>query len=97
MEIERRGERCRKAAEFINKKLELAKSATSQGWLYASKPSVFSKIIGPQGSKINQLRSKTNTFITIPRANDKYSKFVYLVGDEENLNKAHEEIKSYCK
>ncbi|CCG23208.1 hypothetical protein CORT_0D03680 [Candida orthopsilosis Co 90-125] len=82
-----------KAAEFINKKLELAKSATSQGWLYASKPSVFSKIIGPQGSKINQLRSKTNTFITIPRANDKYSKFVYLVGDEENLNKAHEEIK----
>ncbi|KAI5958782.1 SCP160 [Candida theae] len=82
-----------KAAEFINKKLELAKSATSQGWLYASKPSVFSKIIGPQGSKINQLRNKTNTFITIPRATDKYSKFVYVVGEEDNLNKAHEEIK----
>ena len=82
-----------KAAEFINKKLELAQAANYQGWLYASKPSVFSKIIGPQGSKINQLRSKTNTFITIPRANDKYSKFVYIVGNEGDLNKAHEEIK----
>ncbi|KAI5968327.1 SCP160 [Candida margitis] len=82
-----------KAAEFINKKLELAESADSQGWLYASKPAVFSKIIGPQGSKINQLRAKTNTFITIPKASDKFSKFVYLVGAEDNLNKAYEEIK----
>lgn len=78
---------------MINKKLELAKSATAHAWFYASKPSVFSKIIGPQGSKVNKLRSKTNTFITIPRANDKFSKFIYLVGDEINLNEAHEEIK----
>lgn len=82
-----------KAVQLINKKLELAKSATAHAWFYASKPSVFSKIIGPQGSKVNKLRSKTNTFITIPRANDKFSKFIYLVGDEINLNEAHEEIK----
>ena len=84
-----------KAAKFISERLELAKNAKSIGWFYASQPSVFSKVIGPQGSKVNQIRKKSHTFITIPRANDKNAaNFIYLVGDEDNLNVAKTEIQS---
>ncbi|RCK63906.1 hypothetical protein Cantr_10583 [Candida viswanathii] len=84
-----------KAAKLITERLELAKNAKSVGWFYASQPSVFSKVIGPQGSKVNQIRKKSNTFITIPRANDKNAaNFIYLVGDEDNLKVAKTEIES---
>ena len=84
-----------KAAKFINEKLDLAKNSKSIGWFYASQPSVFSKVIGPQGSKVNQIRKKSNTFITVPRATDKNAaNFIYLVGDEDNLNIAKKEIES---
>ncbi|CAX45465.1 RNA-binding, G protein protein, putative [Candida dubliniensis CD36] len=85
-----------KAAKFINERLDLAKNSKSIGWFYASQPSVFSKVIGPQGSKVNQIRKKSNTFITVPRATtDKNAaNFIYLVGDEDNLNIAKKEIEN---
>ncbi|EGW32423.1 vigilin [Spathaspora passalidarum NRRL Y-27907] len=81
-----------KAAKVIEDRLANAKSAKFTGWFYSAQSSAFSKIIGPQGSKVNQIRKKSNTFITIPRANDKESKFIYLVGSEDNLKIAKEEI-----
>ncbi|CAI5757128.1 unnamed protein product [Candida verbasci] len=86
-----------KVFSLIEEKLNLAKNSNYQGWFYLSQPSNFSKIIGPQGSRINQLRNKTNTFITVPRSNDKINNnenFIYLIGNEENLNKAEKEIKN---
>ncbi|KAL6451050.1 hypothetical protein SBY92_001300 [Candida maltosa Xu316] len=84
-----------KAAKLIEDRLQLAKNAKSVGWYYAAQPSAFSRVIGPQGSKVNQIRKKSNTFITIPRANDKNAaNFIYLVGDEENLKAAKTEIDS---
>lgn len=47
-----------KVLELLTKKLELAKESNYNGWFYASKPSVFSKLIGPQGSTIKSLREK---------------------------------------
>lgn len=87
-----KGKDTEKAAKFVNERLAHAKEASFNGWLYAKNPSVFSKIIGPKGSKVNQIRQKSHTFITVPRGNDKNSNFVYLVGSEENLKVAQEEI-----
>ncbi|RLV94517.1 hypothetical protein JA1_001757 [Spathaspora sp. JA1] len=81
-----------KAAKVIEERLANAEAAKFTGWFYSSQPSTFSKIIGPQGTKVNQIRKKSNTFITIPRASDKESKFIYLVGSEENLKIAKDEI-----
>ncbi|KAG7664532.1 SCP160 [[Candida] subhashii] len=77
-----------KVAKIIEERLENAKNAKYAGWFYASQPSIFSKIIGPQGSKVNQIRKDSNTFISIPRASDREAKFIYLVGSEDNLNTA---------
>jgi predicted PilT family ATPase len=81
-----------KVYELLKKRVEQAKQADKIGWFYCRDPSKFSRIIGPQGSRVNNIRSTTNTFITIPRANDKNSNFIYLVGNEENLKKADKEF-----
>ncbi|KAK6463753.1 vigilin [Scheffersomyces coipomensis] len=86
-----------KVAELIEKRLKLAEEANSTGWYYAKDPSTFSKVVGPQGSKINQIRKKTNTFITVPRSTDKHSNFIYVVGSEDNLNAAKKEIEIALK
>ncbi|KAK6197574.1 vigilin [Scheffersomyces amazonensis] len=86
-----------KAAKLIEQRLENAKAANATGWYYSKNPSTFSKVVGPQGSKISQIRNKTNTFITVPRAQDKNSNFIYLIGTEENLNAAKKEIDAALK
>lgn len=83
-----------KAAKLIQDRLENAKLSNSIGWFYSKNPSQFYKIVGSQGSKINQIRKNTNTFITIPRSTDKNPNYIYLVGTEENLKKAEKEIES---
>lgn len=80
------------AAKLIEERLESAKNATSIGWLYSLNPSAFYKVVGSQGTKINQIRKKSNTFITVPRSNDKNANFIYLVGSESNLKIAKEAI-----
>lgn len=88
-----KGDKVEKAAAVIRKRLENAEQASSNGWFYSSDPAVFSKIIGNRGQKVNQIRDKTGTFITVPRKNDKYANIVYLVGTEESLEAANAEIK----
>lgn len=80
-----------KAATLIAEQLERAKAANSAAWFYSSTPSShFPKIIGPQGRRINQIRKSSGAFITVPRQNDKNNQFIYLVGTEENLQKAED-------
>lgn len=81
-----------KAAEYLKSRLALAEAADHDGWFYAQNPSVFSKIIGPGGSRVSDIRQQTGTFITIPRANDKNANFVHLRGTKENLAKAQLEF-----
>lgn len=81
-----------KAAEQIKARLALAEAADHEGWFYAQNPSVFSKIIGPGGSRVSDIRNQTGTFITIPRQLDKNGNLVYLVGTKDNLTKAQEAI-----
>lgn len=84
----------KKAAELINQRLENAKNASAAAWFYSANPSSFTKVVGPLGSVVNGIRSKTNTFITVPRSNEKNSNFIYLVGSPDNLKLAEESIKS---
>lgn len=82
-----------KVLELLTKKLELAKQSNCNGWFYAAKPSVFSKLIGPQGSTIKSLREKTNAFIHVPKSSDNNSNYVYLIGTADNLEKAKDSFK----
>lgn len=84
-------------AKLIEERLALAKSATSVGWYYSKNPSSFSKVVGPQGLKVNQIRKKTGTFITIPRSTDNNANFIYLVGSADNLALAKLEIENLLK
>ncbi|KAI5962185.1 SCP160 [Candida pseudojiufengensis] len=98
--------RLKGSEESVDKVLSIIKSKLSKlqsnenyiGWIYTTKPNSFSKIIGPQGSKINQLRSKNNCFIQIPNlnnhSNDKLSKFIFTFGLKDDLVKLNDQIKS---
>lgn len=86
-----------KAAEFIAERLARAEGATFKGYFYSSNPSVFSKIVGSGGSTINQIRAKSNCFIHVPRAKDKYNQFVFLTGSESALEDAKAQIESVIK
>ncbi|KAI5954540.1 SCP160 [Candida jiufengensis] len=84
-----------KVEKLIKKKLEKLKSSSNYiGWIYVNKTNSFSKIIGPQGSKINQLRNKNNCFIQVPNSNDKFANFIFTFGLKDDLIKLNEQIKS---
>lgn len=87
-------ENVEKAAKVIQKRLLNAENADSVGWFYSLNPSSFFKVVGSQGVKINKIRDDTDTFITVPRSNDKNPNFIYLVGAEANLNAAKEAIEA---
>lgn len=81
------------AAAIIQEQLERATAATHAAWFYsANSSSDFPKIIGPQGSRINKIRKNSGTFITVPRANQANSNYIYLVGTEDSLQKAQAEL-----
>lgn len=80
-------ENTKKVLKLLTEKLDLAKSAQSMGWFYFKNPS-FSRIVGPQGSTVNNIRNKSKVFISVPRSSDKNKNFIYLFGDEASLNTA---------
>lgn len=80
-----------KAAAIIKEQLDRAKTVTHSAWFYsANSSSDFPKIIGPQGSRINKIRKSSGAFITVPRANEANSNYIYLVGTEDSLRLAQE-------
>lgn len=81
-----------RAAELIKERLQFAKEADSRGWIYASNPGLFSKVVGPQGARISQLRKKFNVFVIVPRKGDKHEQFIYLVGKQDAIEAALKEI-----
>lgn len=78
-----------KAAKFVSERLEKAQAVTHEAWFYSkNRDNTFPRIIGPQGRKVNEIRKNTGAFITIPRSNDKHCDYIYIVGDEEGLEKS---------
>lgn len=83
------------AAKTIMEQLEKAQAATTAGWFYSSNPAAhFPKIIGAQGAKIKKIRESTGAFISVPRTNESHSNVIYMVGTEESVAKASEQLKS---
>lgn len=80
------------AAALINERLQLAKDADSRGWIFSNNPVLFSKVVGPQGARISQIRKEFNVFIIVPRKGDKHEQFIYLVGKQDAIEKALKKI-----
>lgn len=84
-----------KVAEIIRARLQQAQESTHSGWFYAANSSTFTKLVGRQGSVVKKIRAQTKNFIAVPKTTDKYSNFIYLVGNPQSLAAAEEAIKKY--
>lgn len=85
-----------KAATVIAEQLARAKAVTNAAWFYSKTPLAhFPRIVGPQGRNINAIRKQSGAFITVPRVSEKNNNYIYLVGTEESLQKAHEAFAKY--
>lgn len=83
-----------KAHALVSEQLERAKSASHAGWFYVPEPrSQFSKIIGPQGRKLAQLRKNTDAFVSVPRTGEKNGNYVYIVGSDASVQQAGDLLK----
>lgn len=60
----------------------------TDGYLWVKNPSVFGKVVGPQGSKIIEIRKSSGAQIYVPRSKDKVNNVIYLRGTKESLAKA---------
>lgn len=86
-----------KAAEVIKERLLLARKADHHGWIYSNNPALFSKVVGPQGSRIAQLRKEFKVFVIVPRKGDKNELFIYMVGEQAGLEAALKKILNLLK
>lgn len=83
-----------KAHAVVSEQLERAKAASHAGWFYVPEPrSQFSKIIGPQGRKLAQLRKSTDAFVSVPRTGEKNGNYVYIVGSDASVQQAGDLLK----
>lgn len=82
-----------KVAEIIKSRLQQAEESTHAGWFYVANSSKFTKLVGREGSVVKKIRQQTKNFITVPKSTDKYSNYVYLVGNPSSLAAGEEAIK----
>ncbi|KAH3675827.1 hypothetical protein WICMUC_002473 [Wickerhamomyces mucosus] len=66
----------------------------TSAFLWVKDPSVFGKIVGPQGSRLNNIRNKSGSQIYIPRNNDKVNNVIFLKGTKDSLEKAEKLIRA---
>lgn len=59
----------------------------SHAFLWFADPQVYRRLIGPGGSRINQIRAQSNTIVQVPKAAD-LSTAMYLRGNADQLAKA---------
>lgn len=92
-----KSENTAKVLELLENRLELAKQSTFGAWLYAADASKFSKVVGPGGSTVKNIKEKSNTLVVVPKSTDKNSHYIYIIGTEENLKIAKTLITKYLK
>lgn len=83
-----------KAAKLVEERLTLATSATTVGWYHSEDGSALRKLVGPQGKTIKDIRTKTNTFISVPRSDEPNGNYVYVVGGADEVQAAAAQIKA---
>lgn len=73
--------------------VEYAKQDTL-GFLWVKNTSVFGRVVGPQGSRLNHIRSTTGAQIQIPRSSDKVNNVIFIKGTKDSVVKAEELIRA---
>ncbi|CCH43932.1 hypothetical protein BN7_3487 [Wickerhamomyces ciferrii] len=83
-----------KVESQIKSRLEKVSKDDTSAFLWVKNPQVFRKVVGPQGSRLNNIRSKSGSQIYVPRNSDKVNDVIYLRGTKESLEKAYALLKS---
>ncbi|CCH61028.1 hypothetical protein TBLA_0D05350 [Henningerozyma blattae CBS 6284] len=76
------------AQNILQNRIELAKRANYAGYIWCSNPKRFTKVIGSGGSRINEIRRKTETLIIIPRKTKNEKDIIFIRGTEEQVREA---------
>lgn len=74
-------------ADIKSRLSKFSKDDTS-GYLWVKNPSLFGRVVGPQGSRLNNIRKKSGSQIYVPRNSDKVNNVIYLRGTKDSLEKA---------
>lgn len=84
-------ENINKAIELVKKSLAEAEKQDSIGYLILPDPGSYGRIVGPGGSTINSIRTKTGTKIQVP--NSKSNKeAIEIIGSKDGVENAKELI-----
>ncbi|CCH60084.1 hypothetical protein TBLA_0C02770 [Henningerozyma blattae CBS 6284] len=90
-------ENLNKAIKLIEDRIELAKEATTVGYLWASNSRNFNKVVGAGGSGVRKIKDSTYTIIHVPRKNDDINDVIYIRGSKDAVEKAAEIITKNLK
>ncbi|KAH7161382.1 hypothetical protein EDB81DRAFT_643875 [Dactylonectria macrodidyma] len=80
-----------KAKEAIAKALEQAKKSDATGYLVLPDPRTYRHVIGPNGSKVNQIRKQSNCKIQVPRDQAK-DEAIEIIGTKDGVEIAKDLI-----
>lgn len=86
-----------KVSKLIKELLTKFAKDNTTAFLWVKDPSVFGKVVGPQGSRLNNIRNKSGSQIYIPRNTDKVNNVIFLKGTKESLEKANKLIQAEIK
>lgn len=81
-----------KAAKIVQKGLDQVQMHDCYGYLWLSKPKLYGRIVGPQGTRINQIRHESGASIAVPPS-DAVDGYVSMRGSQAQLEVAKELIK----
>ncbi|OJD11901.1 hypothetical protein AJ78_07421 [Emergomyces pasteurianus Ep9510] len=73
-----------KAKSIVEKSLQTASQHTATGYLILPDPRTYRLVIGPGGSKINEIRKRTNCRINVPK-NQAQGEAIEIKGPRANL------------
>ncbi|CAM9018747.1 unnamed protein product [Wickerhamomyces anomalus] len=83
-----------KVESLIKARIEQFKKDNTSGFLWYKDPSVFGRIVGIQGSRLNNIRKKSGAQIYIPRKDDTANDVIYLKGTKAALEKAEKLLRA---
>ncbi|ANB15120.1 Scp160p [Sugiyamaella lignohabitans] len=82
---------CAKAKEQIEHSIKELEKHDSLGYFWLADPTKYGSLIGPQGSRINSIRSKSGCTIVVPQSDSK-NPIISLRGSAQQLEQAKDLI-----
>ena len=82
-----------KAAELVESRVSLAQEPQFYGFVYASNPSKFSRVLGYGGIDINLTRKRTGCIIEVPKKTEVVNDVIVIKGTKEGVEQSIELIK----